>query len=62
VNLSDLAGLINQVGFPVFVAVVLLLRVDKMHAENIRAINALTAAIEALDRCIVDKFKPHGGD
>lgn len=46
--LAQVTAFIQGVGFPIFVAVVLLFRVDTMHAENLRAINALTDAVWAL--------------
>lgn len=46
---------IQQVGFPIFVAVVLLLRVETMHVESIRAIHALTAAVQSLCLLVGDK-------
>ena len=39
---------IQAVGFPIFVAVLLLFRVDRMHAENLTATHALTDAVWAL--------------
>lgn len=47
-DLDKVIALINQCGFPVFVALVLLLRVDRMHQANILALNALTKAIDEL--------------
>lgn len=41
-------SIINSVGFPIFVAVVLLWRVDNMHAENLKAIAGLTEAVTML--------------
>ena len=46
--MQDLITFINSCGFPIFVAVVLLWKVDTMHAENIRAIHSLTDAISEL--------------
>ena len=46
--LDEFSHFIATLGFPIFVAVILLLRVDQMHAENIRAINELTQAISQL--------------
>ena len=47
-NLTALTAFIQSVGFPIFVAVVLLLRVQNMHVENLKAINALTDAVWAV--------------
>lgn len=47
-TLTQAIAFIQGVGFPIFVAVVLLFRVDTMHAENLKAINALTDAVWAL--------------
>jgi hypothetical protein len=47
---------ITQIGFPIFVAVVLLMRVDKMHAENITAINNLVTTLRELHKCIEHRF------
>jgi len=44
--LDLLADFINKVGFPIFVAVVLLWRVDSRHAENVRAMNELVKAVK----------------
>ena len=46
--MQQAVSFIQQVGFPIFVAVVLLYRVDVMHAENLKAIHALTQAINGL--------------
>lgn len=47
-SLAALTTFIQGVGFPIFVAVVLLFRVETMHVENLKAINALTDAVWAL--------------
>lgn len=47
---------ITQIGFPIFVAVVLLMRVDKMHSENIMAINNLVTTLRDLHTCIEKRF------
>ena len=47
-SLQMVITFIQAVGFPIFVASVLLFRVDKMHAENLKAINALTDAVWAM--------------
>jgi hypothetical protein len=52
--LSAIADFISRTGFPIFVAVVLLWRVDAMHAANLRAINELTIAIVQLRSMIDD--------
>lgn len=46
--LAALTTFIQGVGFPIFVAVVLLFRVEKMHVENLTAIHGLTDALWAL--------------
>jgi hypothetical protein len=48
VTLPDVSNFISQTGFPIFVAVVLLWRVDTMHAANLAAIHALTVEIRLL--------------
>jgi hypothetical protein len=53
---AEIKDLISTLGFPIFVAMVLLWRVDRMHTDNIRVITALTAAIVSLDRCIIDRI------
>ena len=53
--------IVNQVGFPIFVAVVLLWRVDTMHAENLKAIAALTEAVTALRLTIQPRNYDVGG-
>lgn len=58
----DWPQLLNTVGFPTFVAIVLLWRVYDMHAENLRAIAALTQAIEALRLCVRASHFIPGGD
>lgn len=47
-EMQQVIAFIQGVGFPIFVACVLLFRVDKMHSENLRAINALTDAVWSL--------------
>lgn len=54
--LTDVSTFIQQVGFPIFVAIVLLFQVLNMHRENVRAIDALTDAIRSLDKCLVDRI------
>ena len=46
--MQEWADFIKSVGFPVFVAMLLLLRVDAMHGENLKAIAALTEAVNML--------------
>lgn len=43
--LDLLADFIGKVGFPVFVAIILLWRTDRYHAENTKAINDLRTAV-----------------
>lgn len=47
-TLAELTNFIQATGFPIFVALVLLWRVDQMHADNLRAIAALTLALNDL--------------
>ena len=54
-------SIVNSLGFPAFVALVLLYRVYDMHAENIKAIAQLTQAVELLRVCITKThFVPRG--
>jgi len=46
--LTQITQFINQTGFPIFVAVILLWRVDSMHTANLKAIEALTLAVNEL--------------
>ncbi len=47
-DLKGAADFIQATGFPIFVAVVLLWRVDTMHTANLMALNALTLEIRLL--------------
>lgn len=47
-TLGEITAFIQGVGFPIFVALLLLYRVDNMHKENLVAIHALTDAVWAL--------------
>jgi hypothetical protein len=47
-TLPEIADFIQRIGFPIFVALVLLFRVESMHVENLTAIHALTDAVWAL--------------
>jgi len=57
VILTAVGDFISRVGFPIFVAVFLLYRLQSMHDEHIRTIRAMTSAIDTLDKCIIDKFR-----
>lgn len=60
-TLDQVITFINQCGFPVFVAAVLLWRVDRMHTENIHAVEQLTHAVRDLRRCIELKHPERPG-
>jgi len=57
VVLTAVGDFISRVGFPIFVAVFLLYRLQSMHDEHIRTIRAMTSAIDTLDKCIIDRFR-----
>lgn len=52
---------IQAVGFPIFVAVVLLLRVEAMHVEQLKAIHALTQALNVLCAVLGQNIVVAGG-
>jgi hypothetical protein len=56
-DLQQVITFINQCGFPIFVAAVLLWRVDRMHAENNRALHLLTLAVNDLKAAILSSRK-----
>lgn len=53
--MHDAIAAINTVGFPIFVALVLLLRVDRMHSENLKAIYQLIQVVTLLQVAITGK-------
>jgi hypothetical protein len=48
VDLKQIADFIQSTGFPIFVAVVLLWRVDAMHTANLMAISELILEVRLL--------------
>jgi hypothetical protein len=56
VDLKQIAEFISQTGFPIFVAIVLLWRVDNMHTANLEALHENTLEIKLL-RVALDKHQ-----
>lgn len=55
-DLKQLADFISQTGFPIFVAIVLLWRVDTMHTDNLKALHENTLEVKLL-RVALDKHQ-----